>query len=362
MPKRSMVARVVGAAAVLAALAPAADAQSIRGQVWAADGASAAGLRVRAYAGAWADSASTDAEGRFVVPRPDSLGGDSVRVVVDAADSAARLFHPSVASLGRGEWGDEVRMVLLPRRWTIRAGTHAGETMEVSASRGFAPTCRGCSSGFFRRGVPSPEETRSSTVPAWRPGSFPLRVAFDHEYTSQAISGRDSVGFWRGVTELERDLGEHLFRPARFSEAEPVDDAPEDLVLVWVDRGLRTTGLGSVGYSGGDIGYGAVRFDDALIFTQAGASGLIAHEMVHTLGIGHTCSWYSVVADVARCPERRAPNATPMDVAYLQVHLAMGALQRAHGARWGLAAALRGEEEVGDAQKPNTTLARSAAQ
>lgn len=359
---RSTAARALCAAAMLGAQAGAADAQAIRGQVWAADGSPTAGLRVTAFAGTWADSASTDAEGRFVVPRPESLGGDSLRVVVDAAETAARVFHPSVASLGRVEWDEEVRMVLLPRRWTIRAGTHAGQTVEISARRGFAPTCRGCSSGFFRRGAPSGVGAPSSTVPAWRPGSFPLRVAFDHEYTSEPISARDSAAFWGDVAQLERDLGEHLFRPARFSESDPVDDAPEDLVLVWVERSLRTAGLGSVAYSGADIGFGAVRFDDARTFTRPGAPGLIAHEMVHTLGLGHTCSWYSVVADVVRCPKQRAPSATPEDVAYVQVHLAMGALQRAHRARWGLDAALHGEEEVEHAPKPNTTLARSAAQ
>ncbi|HEX8208738.1 MAG TPA: hypothetical protein VF584_01030 [Longimicrobium sp.] len=354
--------RAFCAVAMLAALAPAADAQAIRGQVWAADGAPTAGLRVTVHAGAWADSASTDAEGRFSVPLPDSLDGDSVGVVVDAAETAARVFHPSVVLLARGEWDEEVRMILLPRRWTIRAGTHVGQIVEVSARRGFTPTCRGCSNGFFRRGVPSRLGARVSTVPAWRPGSFPLRVAFDHEYTSERISPRDSAAFWREVAELERDLGEHLFRPARFSETDPVDDAPEDLVLVWVERGLRSAGLGSVAYSGADIGYGSVRLDDALAFTRPGAPGLIAHEMVHTLGIGHTCSWYSVVADVSRCPERRAPSATPEDVAYVQVHLAMGSLQRAHGARWGLDAALRGEEEVENSPKPNTTLIRPSAQ
>ena len=48
MSIRAMAARAVGAAAMLAGLAQAADAQAIRGQVWAADGASTAGLRVRA--------------------------------------------------------------------------------------------------------------------------------------------------------------------------------------------------------------------------------------------------------------------------------------------------------------------------
>jgi hypothetical protein len=179
-----------------------------------------AGLRVTAHAGTWAESASTDAEGRFAVPLPDSPGGDSVRVVVDAAETAARVFHPSVASLARGEWNEEVLMVLLPRRWTIRAGTHAGEIVEVSARRGFAPTCRGCSSGFFRRGVP--RAWARARAPCRR-GARELSAArgLRPRVHLERISGRDSAAFWSDVAELERDLGEHLFRPARFSEADP---------------------------------------------------------------------------------------------------------------------------------------------
>lgn len=339
-----MLNRWMVALLLLLAMAPAAGAQVIRGQVWAADGSSTAGLRVAVLGAAAADSAATDSAGRFVVPLTRVAGDDSVRLVVGAADAP---FHPSVAALRRSEWDDEVRMILVPRRWTIAAGTHASESVEVSVVRGFVPTCDGCAAGFFSGSALTRAGTRTTSVPAWRPGSFPLRVAFDHEYTSEAISARDSAAFWRDVAELEGELGMHLFRPARSVDTAPEGDGPDDVVLVWVERGMRAAGLGSVAYmGGGDIGYGAVRLHDARSFITPSAPGLVPHEMIHTLGVGHTCAWYSVMADVTRCPGQRSPVPTALDIAYVQLHLAMGSLQRQHRARWGLDAALRGEREI----------------
>lgn len=334
-----------------------ARAQSIHGRLWAADGGSTAGLRVAVSAGEWADSAAVDSAGRFTLPRPASLAGDSVRVVVDAP---ARVFHPSIAAVPRAEWDEEARIILVPRRWAIASGTHAGDTVPVSMVRAFDPSCRECNSGFYRRPPPR-SGARVGAVPAWRPGSFPLRVAFDHEYTTETITRRDSAAFWRDVGELERDLGMHLFRPARFADTAPMGEGPDDVVLVWVERGMRAAGLGSVTYTGSNIDYGAVRIHAARSFTDPAAPGLVAHEMVHTLGVGHTCTWYSMMADVTRCPGRRASSPTAEDVAYLQLHLAMGSLQRAHRARWGFDAALRGEEELARLPAPDVPLARTAA-
>jgi hypothetical protein len=345
--------RLLAVAAMLAA--GEAQAQSIRGRLWSADGTPTAGLRVAVSADEWADSATADAEGRFSVPRPGTLRGDSVRVVVDAPE---RVFHASIAAVPRAEWDDEARIVVVPRRWAIRTGAHAGDTVAVSMVRAFDPACRTCASGFFRRASPH-SGARSGAVPAWRPGSFPLRVAFDHEYTSEAITRRDSAAFWSDVGELERVLGMNIFRPARFADTAPVDEGPDDVVLVWVERGMHAAGLGSVAYRGGDIDYGAVRIHAARSFTDPAAPGLVAHEMVHTLGVGHTCTWYSVMADATRCPNQRAAVPTAEDVAYIQLHLAMGSLQRAHRARWGFDAALRGETELANLPAPNLPVARA---
>lgn len=78
---------------------------------------------------------------------------------------------------------------------------------------------------------------------------------------------------------------------------------------------------------------------------MAGPQGaeLVIHELMHALGVGHTCAWRSVAADLRRCPGRRSPVPTAEDVAYTQVLYRVRHLQTARGARWGLEAALAGE-------------------
>jgi hypothetical protein len=331
-------ARWATCAALLAACATGAGAQEVRGRVWSADGAPVAGLRVTLAGAARADTAATDSAGVFTLPRP---AGDSLRLTVDAADTAARVFHRAVVPLRRAELGAELRLVLVPRVWTVEGGRHAGSRVSVSAGRAFAPPCSACDDGgFFRQaygGAPH-------RVPAWPGASFPLRVAFDHGYSVGAITARDSAAFWREVAELESDAGMDIFRPVPSSEAEPEGNGPTDVVLVWVEAEMRSLGFGSVIYDArGEISLGSVRLRGSESFTRHDTPGLIAHELLHTLGLGHTCAWRSLMADANRCPDRRAPSLTAEDAAYLQLHLRLAALQRRVGARWALDAAARGE-------------------
>src|SRR6185436_9846989 len=103
-------------------------------------------------------------------------------------------------------------------------------------------------------------------------------------------------------------------------------------------RGLG--GIGTAVSSSDDIDYGDVRLNRRALRGEEAAPGLVAHELMHTLGFGHTCAWRSVVADVRRCPQLRAPTATEEDVAYAELAAEVRALLRGHPQRWGLEAAL----------------------
>ncbi|HEX8432245.1 MAG TPA: hypothetical protein VF625_13235, partial [Longimicrobium sp.] len=290
--------RWAACAALLAACATGLGAQEVRGRVWSADAAPVAGLRVTLEGAARSDTATTDSAGVFILPRP---AGDSLRLTVDAADSTMRVFHPAVVPLRRAELDAEPRLVLVPRVWTVEGGRHAGSRVSVSPKRAFAPTCSSCSGGFFRHAYGAARHR----VPAWPGTSFPLRVAFDHGYSVGRITERDSAAFWREIAELESDAGLDIFRPAPSSEAEPEGNGPEDVVLVWVEAEMPSLGFGSVIYDArGNIALGSVRLRGSESFTRGDTPGLIAHEMLHTLGLGHTCAWQSLMADGPRCPER----------------------------------------------------------
>ena len=326
-----------------------ADAPAVlAGRVIPADGGDARGLRVFARAGAFADSAGVDSLGRFSLPLPAELAADTVELAVDAADPAARAFHPAVVRLGREQVGAEHEIVLLPLRWTVRGGRYAGQEVEVRLARAFERACERCSS-FYRRATERAGPGRTA-LQAWPEERFPLRVAFDREWSGERVSARDSAAFWRHADELEEVFGADVFRPAVYGDALPSDDGgPHDVILVWIDPEMhRESGLGSAVAFGGEIEYGDLRLGRGSLASPDAAEGLVPHELMHTLGFGHTCAWRSVLADVRRCPGRRAPTATPEDVAYVQLAARLRALQRERRARWAIEAALAGARLLAD--------------
>ena len=316
-------------------------ADAVRGRVLPADGSDARGVRVFARAGAFADSAEVDSFGRFSLPLPEPLA-DSVELAVDAADPAARAFHPARVRLGRADAAKEQEVVLLPLRWTIRAGRYAGEAVEVSPERAFRTACERCSA-FYRRAAARADPVRT-LVQSWPEERFPLRVAFDREWSGVNVTRRDSLVFWSEARELEEAFGTGMFRPVAYWETLPVgDQEAHDVVLVWFDPEMHgASGLGSAISVGEEIEYGDVRLGRQALSAGASMRGLVAHELMHTLGFGHTCAWRSVLADVRRCPELRADTATPEDVAYVQMAARVRALQREGRRRWALEAALAG--------------------
>lgn len=332
-------------AALLAASAVPARAQAperLAGEVATADGGSAAGLVVRVRAAAFADSVVLDSAGRFSLSVP--ARADSAELVVDAAGGAERRYHPALARLARADVAAEQRFVMVPREWRIAEGAHAGTTVEISVHRAFGGPCAGCS-GFYAR---DPALTAPAWPPrfrAWPQRAFPLRVAFDRGYSGASIQPADSAAFWEVAAAVEEAFGSDLFRPVRYYETMPLDNRYDYSVLVLADPGLGdNAGLTTLISERGEIVHASMR----LRRRPSAFAGphVMAHELVHTLGFGHTCAWRSVVADVRRCEMLSAPSATPEDVAYGQLYLRVRSLQRSRGARWGMEAALAGEQQL----------------
>jgi hypothetical protein len=340
-----------------AAPAAAQDGAVLRGRVVAADAARPAGLRaylrwqISGTGEMRADSTAVDSAGRFAMALADSLP-DSVTVIVDAADPAARTHHPALARMSRAEAGREHGFVLMPREWTIVAGSYAGTRVPVSPERATRPVCAGCSGFWVRMGGPRAPAGFSG----WTAARFPLAVAFDRAASVPAGAAPDSAAFWRAARGVEEALGQRLFRPvsyaqtlARFAD----EDHPGDVVLVRVDRALSTSGLTTTVGSRGSVEYAAVSLRTAGSVTAPEGGELVSHELMHALGMGHTCAWRSVLADVNRCPQRRAPTPTAEDVAYAQLLYRVRALQQNGAFRWGLDAAVEGERalEPGNARR-----------
>jgi len=332
------------ALALVCALAPPAPlAAQLTGRVVAVDGGDHGALVVRARAGAEVRTATVGEDGRFTLEVPTDRSSPDVDLLVAPADLAAGDYHPAALWVAADALQSEQTVLLVPRRWTVGAGRYAGTTVEISAERAFRPACVGCT-GFFRRGSTLGEGVATGGVPGWPVGQFPLRLALDRTRSEQALTAADSTRFWVIVDEAQQIVGKELFRPVPFRLTRPVDDdGPNDVVLVWAVPSMRAPGRGTAGFHRDRILTAAVWIRDTGWLARDEGRTLVMHELLHTLGFGHTCAWRSVMADNNICPRMRSPVPTAEDVAYMELALALNVAAWETGAKWGMEAAYTGE-------------------
>ena len=304
----------------------------VQGFVRTVDFAPAAGASVTVR-GSTAAQGTTSSTGHF------SLGADVTArtgaVVTVTLDGYHRAEVPVPAS------GDVGTILLIPRTWRIATGAHAGTEVEIDLAGATRPVCAGCDA--FYGSVRGDQNSRLPPgIPSWPPRAFPLDVAFDRENGSQ-ITAADSTAFWGIARSLESAFGLRLFRAAELRRvlAEIRDDGPGSL-LVTVDPQLPGIGWGSYGGQSGDILAATVHFRSAFTFRSPGAREVVAHEMFHALGFGHTCAWRSLVADPLRCRTQQADSPTPEDVAHAQLLWRIRQLEREARISNTVEAALRG--------------------
>lgn len=333
----SMVAPLTGGVAVLQA-----QGLMLAGQVIPSDSGTVDGLQLRVQAGSFMDSTRVDPYGEFSIELPESSVGDTVVFVVDAVEVANRRYYPALARLQAGELHRRQDLILVPLRWTISAGRLAGTTVAVSPNRAFAPACRYCPA-FYRRTSSVVRSKNAAGLPIWPVERFPLRVAFDHAQSDEIITARDSVFFWRIADRLQTDFGAALFQPVRYDEALSSDDEITTDVVVWIVSNLRLEGRGGIGFYGEEVILGTIWLKNSALISSTHGPTIVAHELMHALGFGHTCSWHSVLADPTRCAWRKSGTLTPEDIAYVQLAHRVSTLAWHYQARWGIEAALEGE-------------------
>jgi hypothetical protein len=309
----------------------------VSGTVFGLDGPAPAGLRATLVGTprTWSD---VEADGSFVVE--GKAAGDSVSVIIDAA-SGARSALPALVRVATAAPGPALRIILVPIRWTIEAGTYAGTTVDVSMDAAFRPPCTESGNtncdGFF-------PASWLTGVKVWPAAALPVRLAFDHARTHVAISAADSTAFWNVVARMSDDAGLPLFQPARAADVGlSAAGTPSNGVVIRIDTTLVGFGAWANWWwnASGEMYAGVVRPRTLNAFRHA---PLMTHELLHTHGVKHSCSWSTVMGGYGGCGS--APGLSVGDVAYFQLARRVHEAQRARGAPHGLVAALQGERVV----------------
>ena len=183
--------------------------------------------------------------------------------------------------------------------FTIRSGAYAGQAVRVD------PSLASRRSSRFLRISGLKGETR---YVGWNPSRLPAGVAFR---PGTAVSESDSSVFWSILRQMESDIGMRLFEPAVISAGED----PDDVIVVETKQLSQEEGLTMVTWTARGVLY------DARVYLRSTATlrdpRIVAHEMMHALGFGHTSAWSSIMNSGRGAPSRL----TLQDVAYAQFAL-----------------------------------------
>ncbi|HEY6829184.1 MAG TPA: hypothetical protein VI259_20125 [Gemmatimonadaceae bacterium] len=279
------------------------------GRILTADSEPAAGLRVvvqwsRTAARALApDTLGVDRYGRFATLAPEFIDDSVVVSIVAAADSR---YYPTRIVVSRSRLADELRVLVLPREWTIRRGRFAGSTVRIIPGDALRRTP---DFGSFGR-------VTNQHVVGWDASSFPLRVVLRHDMAPN-ISARDSIAFWEAAHEVEESIGLPLFAPT----SDTIGDNRVFPIDVRLDPGISPSGLTFVSWDRtGRLFEGSVRFRTS---REIERPSVVAHELLHALGFGHTTAWPSAM----QARGIGLPAITAEDAAFAQLLMRVHDLQ-----------------------------------
>ena len=266
-----------------------------------------------------------------------SISGESATEAYDVVVEGENDVHlPALVRHQVFSPTNAVRIVMTPSSWSPPTGSYVGTTLGVDPVGAFEPppTATGENYDGYWPGA------WLSGIKVWSDELSPAPLAFDRSRSGTAISDADSTEFWAIVRQMESDLGRPLFYPATFSALTVAADGWSDgAVLVRIDNTLSTyQGYANWRWQGNDQVYaGVVRLGSAAAFRH---TGLVTHELLHTLGFKHSCSWPTVMGGYGCAMQGRM---TAQDVAHAQLAFAMRKAERDREASHALVAALNAQ-------------------
>jgi hypothetical protein len=350
-----------------------------------------AGVVGTATRGTTVDTATFTSDGRYTIRMRSHLTSGNLEILMDPPNRSSSPYYPSLAimpvdcpvitvSCGGGDMSKDLNFVLLPKEWTVQKGKYANQHLAIDLRKAMEGP-NGYGTYFNDAG---PEGLFFGGLRAWPTDAYPIKVAIRRTGASEAVTAADSTALWTLLREMEVTLGRSLFTPvpeeSGWIMAEPTS-AQDGVVQVMVSRPAIPAGhtgaafltnfsiadelydqhhplltwLGSkpdtIQLSNSDARAGGVYFATPGTMHVAAT---VKHEFMHILGVGHGCSWPSIMSYCGKAPPD--DDMTLEDVAYWEYLDAARLAERAAAAQFGLYPAFFGERALLDDLEPVPAL------
>lgn len=292
-----------------------------------ADQGSYFGLNMHFQSGTWDSLVPVEANGLVKVAMSSAVRGrlaGDIKFTIDVMQGGTRAFLPSIGTLSQqmALAGQTVSGVLIPAKWSINCGTFSGHTEEISLEKAYAPAGDGLE--FYYED--------------WFWQHFPRFWAFDRVESNVQFNEADSLAVEATWSRLESALCEDLAKPGSYDQV-----ISEGGWRIKVQTDLPFPGQG--GGARKDVSapylfWGITRVKEKSFL----GSRVQEHELGHTFGFGHTCSWITIMN--TGCTSEVSTGISASDVAYIKLFYAVRKLEVAHNATFGMAEAREGERQL----------------
>ena len=288
-------------------------------------------LLVYVRKGTNADSSTVASDGSWTVSSFLLRDELDVERLVDNRGSLRR-FYPSLSVIHKEDYTRMDACVLLPTKYTHRAGQFAGQTLDVGLAEVFTIAIGPMgNSSFWKRTGSALQVYHTRT---WK--QPPVRIAFDHEGTKERISAQDSVVFFSNMEPINHATGRQYVVAASKPDLN-VRQTPDGLRWdgILIRKDPMNSGFGIGDDDEGNIGSKGFGFRPDLFRHKH----YTIHEMGHMVfGVGHSV-WKSIMSPVI---DESGPMFTPKDVMYMNLLYDVAEVQRATGTKCGIREADRG--------------------
>jgi hypothetical protein len=302
----------------------------------------------------------TGGDGSYSLP-PVKDGPVREAVFTLVPPSGSRYF-PQYLATSTSYVSVNMKWPAIPKCWVIQAGIYAGQCIDVIFAHLFGDALShflGVSQVFPKGQTAQGFGYYSFTTWA-RTDDLPVRVAFDRTRTTSPLSSEDSASFWRRAVEINIVMGREYIIPSTYDEV----ISKKRGVLVYVDSSLGSGGFGvipGVLSSPADMvtNKAPVIADfiikDHIWFTNPDIDTyfptLVRHELLHTLGLGHTTQWNSIMH-----PSNASLTLVPKDAAYLEMITEMGYTQKDNFTLLGFAESYNCDRVITQGLPPSTSF------
>jgi len=271
---------------------------------------------------------------------------DSFDIVIDAQNVSSRLYHPTVARVSRNDALAGLRVVLVPRSWSVEKGIFANQKVSIDLGLAYKPSASGNSSFYPRLFSTDGRAVWQYDIFSLPFENMPIPAVLDRRLSNAPLTAVDSVAIWDRLNEQERRFGRDMFFPANALSV----DTLNALRVVLFDN-PNATFSGSAGFTVSN--YGIIGGGNIFAYSRMYSGimyGITSHEVTHVLGFGHTCSWRTVM--VSGCPGTPNPGsfeasfeATTGDVAYIELFYRVVEIQRKENASIAMTHAHQGYQQ-----------------